>query len=46
METLTGQVFVALVLLAAFFLLPPARPRDEVDDLAERKARELGGRDV
>lgn len=46
MESLGGQVVVALIVLGALLLLPPARPRDEIDALAERKARELAGRDV
>lgn len=46
MDSLGPQVIVALIVLGCWMLLPPARPRDEIDVLAERKARELAGRDV
>ena len=45
---LGAQVVIALVVLGSYllWLRTPARPRDEVDALAERKARELAGRDA
>jgi len=47
METLGSQVVVALIVLGCFLLLArtPRRRRDEIDVLAERRARETAGRD-